>query len=236
MEQSRSLTGDQGDIPQSGLRRRDDRATDQSNGGGPVTCLVADDHPAVVDAISQLLKANGVEVIGRVREGRQALAEIDSLRPRIALLDIRMPGMSGTEIARRVAYRCPSTSVILYTGYAERELLAEALDAGARGFILKEAPLADLFRAIEMVADGAIYVDPAMSSQLSGNGADTNLTTRERDVLRLLADGLANKEIGRRLFISAETVRTHIRKAMRKLTAETRTQAVAEAIRRSLIG
>ena len=206
------------------------------NGDTPVTCLLADDHPAVVDAISLLLEASGVKIIGRVRDGHRALAEINSQRPSIALLDIRMPGMSGTEVARRVAHRNPSTNVILYTGYAERELLAEALDAGARGFVLKEAPLADLIRAIDMVVGGAIYVDPALATFLTAHGAsEHSLTSRERDVLRLLADGLANEEIGRRLFISAETVRTHIRKAMRKLAAETRTQAVAEAIRRSLI-
>jgi DNA-binding NarL/FixJ family response regulator len=226
-----------GRTPESALVIRDIMEQTNSNGGRSVTCIVADDHPAVVDAISLLLEANGVEIIGRVRDGWQALAEINSRRPRIALLDIRMPGMSGMEVARQVAHRKPSTCVILYTGYAERELLAEALDAGARGFVLKDAPLADLVRAIDMVAGGAIYVDPAVSSLLSANGADDQrLTARERDVLRLLADGLANGEIGRRLFISAETVRTHIRKAMRKLTAETRTQAVAEAIRRSLIG
>jgi DNA-binding NarL/FixJ family response regulator len=206
-----------------------------SNGGRPVTCLIADDHPAVVDAVSNVLSAAGVEITARVRDGHEALAEIDARPPQVALLDARMPGLSGTEIARRVAQRNQATRIILYTAYAERELLAEALDAGARGFVLKAAPLADLIRAVEMVADGAVYVDPAFGSLLMRSDETDRLTSREREVLRLLADGYANEEIGRRLFISAETVRTHLRKAMRKLTADTRTQAVAEAIRRSLI-
>jgi DNA-binding NarL/FixJ family response regulator len=176
-------------------------------------------------------------VIARARDGREALAAIHSLRPRIALLDVRMPGLSGLEIARRVAHLKPPTGVIVYTGFGERTLLVEALDAGARGFLLKEAPLADLIRAIEMVAGGGIYVDPAVAGVLSASAAKEHsaLTAREREVLRLLADGLVNEEIGKRLFISAETVRTHVRKAIRKLDANTRTQAVAEAIRRSFI-
>jgi DNA-binding NarL/FixJ family response regulator len=128
--------------------------------------------------------------------------------------------------------------VILYTAYGERALLTEALDAGARGFVLKEAPLAEVLRAVELVAEGRTYVDPVLAGVLSsGAAADKTLklTQRERDTLRLLADGHSNEEIGKRLFISPETVRTHVRKAMAKLDADTRTQAVATALRQSLI-
>ena len=128
--------------------------------------------------------------------------------------------------------------MILYTAFGDRAVLTEALDAGARGFVLKEAPLAEVVRAVELVAAGKTYVDPVLAGVLSvGAGSDklVNLTPREREVLRLLADGLANEEIGKRLVISAETVRTHIRKAMAKLDADTRTEAVATALRQSLI-
>ncbi len=104
--------------------------------------------------------------------------------------------------------------------------------------LVKEAPLSDLVRAIEMVAGGQTYVDPGLASVLATSDAAakvTRLTQRERDILRLLADGLKNEEIGKRLFISPETVRTHVRKAMSKLDADTRTQAVATALRQSLI-
>jgi DNA-binding NarL/FixJ family response regulator len=132
----------------------------------------------------------------------------------------------------------PDTAIVFYTAYGDRALLSEALDVGARGFVLKEAPLADLVRAVERVAAGEAYVDPVLAGVLvSSHAADQlpSLTQREREVLRLLADGLSNEEIGRRLFISPETVRTHVRKAMAKLEADTRTQAVAIALRQSLI-
>jgi len=202
-----------------------------------VTCLVADDHPAVLEAVGGHLEAAGVRVAGRAQDGHEALAKIGSLRPQIALLDLRMPGPGGIEIARQAARDNPETAVVLYTGYGDRALLTEALDAGVRGFVLKEAPLEDLVRAIRAVARGETYVDPVLAGALAVGlaGSAPELTQREREVLRLLADGLSNEEIGKRLFISAETVRTHVRKAMDKLDADTRTEAVAKAIRQSLI-
>jgi DNA-binding NarL/FixJ family response regulator len=206
--------------------------------GNDISCLVADDHPAVLDAVGDYLEQAGLRVAGRARDGEEALAKIESLRPRVALVDLRMPKIGGIELARRVARSHPETAVILYTGYGDRAQLTEALDVGARGFVLKEAPLDDLVRAITTVAAGEVYVDPMLAGVLVGASASERvaaLTQREREALRLLADGLSNEEIGKRLFISSETVRTHIRKAMSKLDADTRTQAVAKAIRQSLI-
>ena len=204
----------------------------------PVTCLVADDHPAVIQAVCEALETHGVLIAGRARDGEEALSGIEGSQPDIALLDVRMPRLSGIEVARRAGRSTPKTAVILYTGYGERALLTEALDAGARGFVLKEAPLAEVVRAVELVAEGRTYVDPVLAGVLSSGAATekmSKLTQRERDVLRLLADGHSNEEIGKKLFISPETVRTHVRKAMSKLDADTRTQAVATALRQSLI-
>ena len=204
----------------------------------PITCYVADDHPAVVQAVVDYLGAHDVAIVGQARDGDEALAGIEKTKPAVAMLDLRMPRMSGIEVARKAARSAPHTAVILYTAYGERALLTEALDAGARGFVLKEAPLAEVLRAVELVAEGRTYVDPVLAGVLSsGAAADKTLklTQRERDTLRLLADGHSNEEIGKRLFISPETVRTHVRKAMAKLDADTRTQAVATALRQSLI-
>jgi DNA-binding NarL/FixJ family response regulator len=203
-----------------------------------ITCLVADDHPAVVQAVSEVLALGGVEVAGQARDGEEALAAIQSLRPKVALLDLRMPRMDGIEVARRCSRTTPDTYVILYTAYSEQALLIEALDAGARGFISKEAPLAEIVRAVQLVAEGRTYVDPVLAGVISSPAATAKikqLTQRERDVLRMLSDGHSNEEIGKALFISPETVRTHVRKAMAKLDADTRTEAVATAIRQSLI-
>jgi DNA-binding NarL/FixJ family response regulator len=204
----------------------------------PITCVVADDHPAVLEAVAEFLVQGGIEVIARARDGEEALERIEQRKPQVALVDVRMPKLGGIELTRRAQRSAPDTSILLYTGYGDRALLTEALDAGVRGFVLKEAPMDDLLRAIQSVAAGGTYVDPVLAGTLAASSIGNKLpelTQREREVLRLLADGLANEEIGKRLFISAETVRTHVRKAMDKLDADTRTQAVARALRDHLI-
>jgi DNA-binding NarL/FixJ family response regulator len=201
-------------------------------------CLVADDHPAVLNAVTDYLTAEGIDVVARARTGAEALAKIASTMPNVAIVDVGMPDMGGTEVVREAASIAPHVGVILYTGSADQALLAEAVDAGARGFVLKEAPLADLIRAIETVVGGGTYVDPVLAGALTSaraTGRLVELTPRERDVLRLLADGLGYEEIGKHLVIAPETVRTHVQKAMRRLEANTRTEAVAKALRQSLI-
>jgi two-component system, NarL family, nitrate/nitrite response regulator NarL len=200
-----------------------------------ITCVVADDHPAVLDSVSRVLITQGINVVAQVRDGEDAVKAIEEHKPTVAVIDLRMPGMSGIAVARRAAEH---TDMFLYTGYSDRTLLIEALDAGVRGFVLKEAPLADVSRAIEVVAKGGVYVDPVLAGVLASGEAAQQLkmlTQREREVLRLLADGLRNEEIGRELHIAGETARAHIRNAMRKLDADTRTHAVAVAMRQSLI-
>ena len=203
----------------------------------PVTCVIADDHPAVLEAVAEFLTQGGIEVLGRARDGEEAFEQIEQQKPRVALVDVRMPKLGGIEVARRTSRLVPETAIVLYTGYGDRAQLTEALDAGVRGFVLKEAPMDDLLRALNAVAAGGTYVDPVLAGTLAASMGSKapQLTQRERDVLRLLADGHANEEIGKRLFISAETVRTHVRKAMDKLDADTRTQAVARALRDHLI-
>jgi DNA-binding NarL/FixJ family response regulator len=203
-----------------------------------VTCVVADDHPAVLDAVAKFLAAAGIDVVGRAHDGEEALALIEERTPRVALADVRMPKLSGIELARRAKKLSPKTSVLLYTGYGDAALLTEALDVGVGGFVVKDAPLEDLLQAVRTVGAGQLYVDPVLAGALAATSVGSGvpqLTQRERDVLRLLADGLSNEEIGKQLFISAETVRTHVRKAMDKLGADTRTEAVARALRFRLI-
>jgi DNA-binding NarL/FixJ family response regulator len=208
-------------------------------GDGRIRCVIADDHPAIVEAVCSYLELEEtIEVVGRAVNGVDALELIERRVPDVAVLDLRMPRLDGIEATRRLVSSGARTSVILYTGYPERSHLLEALDAGARGFLGKEAPLPDLVRAITVVASGGTYVDPALAAVLVGPQATERLhalSKREREVLRLLADGLRNEQVATSLEISPLTVRTHVRKAMEKLEADTRTQAVATALRESLI-
>ena len=207
-------------------------------GSTGIRCVIVDDHPPIVDAISRVLESHGIRIVGIAGNGLDALDVIQRERPTLALVDVRMPGLSGMEVARLVAKECPGTAVCLYTGHSDRALLLEAIDLGVRGFVLKEAPLVDLVRAVETIAGGGIYVDPVLAGILTSPDATTKLTMltpRERDVLRLLADGMRNEEIGRELQISPDTVRAHMRKAMARLGADTRTEAVETALRQQLI-
>ena len=201
-----------------------------------VTCVLADDHPPILDSVSRFLVDAGYEVVATAHDGAQALAAIEKHRPSVCVADVRMPHIDGLDLAREVRRRLPGTAVVLYSGFGDRGLLADALDAGVRGFALKDAPLSDLVKAIDVVAGGGVYVDPVLAAELARSEArPKGLSNRERDVLQLLADGGSYGEIGAKLFLSPDTVRAHAHHAMAKLGAKTRTQAVARALRDALI-
>ena len=202
------------------------------------TCVIADDHPPIIDALGRYLAAAGFAVVATALDGEQALEAVLTHRPLVCVADVRMPKMDGLALARRIAEVAPDVAVLLYSGVADRGLVSDALDAGARGFALKDAPLEDLARAIDTVASGGLYVDPVLAASLATARHDDQrkpLSPREREVLRLLADGAAYAEIGTTLFLSPDTVRAHAQRAMTKLGARTRTEAVALALRDSLI-
>jgi DNA-binding NarL/FixJ family response regulator len=201
------------------------------------TCVLADDHPAVLDAVSRFLEAKGVRV-SQARDGREALATIRATQPDVAILDIAMSPVSGIDVARQVADASRETKVILYTGHNDRALLDRALEAGARGFVLKEGTLESLEEAVRTVADGGTWVDPGLATAVASPATVLSLpplTPREREILGLIANGLTNDKVATTLAISPETVQSHVRHAMVKLEADTRTEAVATALRHSLI-
>jgi DNA-binding NarL/FixJ family response regulator len=193
--------------------------------------VVADDHPAIVDSVSYVLADDGgFDIVAHASDGVEALELIREHGPDVALVDIGMPGLDGIELTRRLAADGAGTKIVLYSGSGDPERAAAAFEAGASGYVLKGAPLAVLARALRSVASGERFVDP----DLPERPAHT-LTPREREVLRLTAEGLRNDEVAERLSISPLTVRTHMKNAMEKLDAATRTEAVATALRRSLI-
>jgi two-component system, cell cycle sensor histidine kinase and response regulator CckA len=201
------------------------------------TCVLADDHPAVLDSVSRFLEAKGVRV-SQARNGDEALATIRATQPDVAILDVAMSPTSGIDVARRVADVSPKTKVILYTGHNDRGLLDRALDAGARGFVLKEGTLESLEEAVRTVAGGGTWVDSRLATAVASPETVSSLpplTPREREILGLVANGLTNDKVAASLAISPETVQSHVRHAMVKLEADTRTEAVATALRHSLI-
>ena len=203
-----------------------------------ITCFLADDHPPIIDCLSRHLAAGGFSIVGTAQDGETALAALGQHRPRVCIADVRMPRVDGLELARRAASVAPETAVLLYSGLADRGLVSDALDAGAAGFALKDAPLEDLSRAVDAVASGSLYVDPVLAAALATRRGDDRkpLSEREREVLRLLAEGGSYAEIGAALYLSPDTVRAHAQRAMTKLGARTRTQAVAVALREAVIG
>jgi DNA-binding NarL/FixJ family response regulator len=202
-----------------------------------ITCLIADDHEVVREGLRLALSRSPlIRVIGEAADGASAVALAERRKPDVVIMDLRMPDMDGLEATEQVLQRAPETGVLIFTAYGERSLLQRGLESGARGYILKEAPHETLLRAIEKVAGGEGYVDPAlMPAFLTGKDKDEMLTGREREILQLLADGMSNQDVAAKLFISQETVKSHVRHILAKLEADTRTQAVAIALREAII-
>ena len=203
----------------------------------PITCLIVDDHEVVREGLRLALsRTDNIRVIGEASDGSAAVALARRRRPNVVIMDVRMPGTDGLQATREIAAEVPEAYVLMFTAYGERSLLTRGLEAGAKGYILKEAPHQTLVRAIQKVAGGDGYVDPAlMPAFLTGRGKDDMLTGREREILQLLADGMSNADVAGRLFISQETVKSHVRHILSKLEADTRTHAVAIALRQAII-
>jgi DNA-binding NarL/FixJ family response regulator len=202
-----------------------------------ITCLIVDDHAVVIEGLRlSLTRAPHIRVIGEASDGASAVALAERRKPDVVIMDVRMPRMDGLEATKILTEKVPESAVLIFTAYSERSLLGRGLESGAKGYILKEAPHQTLLRAIEKVAGGEGYVDPAlMPAFLTGKDKDEMLTGREREILQLLADGMSNQDVAAKLFISQETVKSHVRHILAKLEADTRTQAVAIALREAII-
>lgn len=206
---------------------------------GLITCLVGDDHEALRKGVVGLLDGEqDMRVVGQAGTGPDTLSIAERRRPDVTVVDLRMPEMDGVEFCRAVGDRALATSIVIYTGFDELEALDMALDAGARGYVLKSGPPHELVRAIRMVRDGHQYIDPALAAgllQRRGARAAAVLSGRETEVLQLLADGRTTEDAGRELYLSPATVRTYTENAMHKLEARNRVEAVAKALRMGLV-
>jgi DNA-binding NarL/FixJ family response regulator len=202
-----------------------------------VRVLVVDDHPVVRDGLVQLLSgADDLEVVAAATNGAEAVElAAGAARPDVVLMDLSMPVMDGCEATRRIVAADPDARVLVLTSFTDQDGIVDALDAGAVGYILKDAEPAELLGAIRAVARGESPLDPKVAAALlrsrAGRRRDAELTGREREVLGLLAGGLANKAIARRLGISEKTVKAHLTNVFHRIGVTDRTQAALWAER-----
>lgn len=201
-----------------------------------VRVLIADDHPIVREGLHAVLSDQlDLEVVGQAATGAEAVALALASRPDVILMDLRMPGMSGVEAIAALRAEWPEAQVLVLTTYDGDEDIYRALQTGAKAYLLKDTPRAELLEAIRAVARGQKRLPPEVAARLMERMSTEALTERELDVLRLMARGRSNKVIGAALSISEGTVKFHVNNILGKLAADDRTQAVTIALQRGIL-
>src|SRR5919205_1453949 len=197
-------------------------------------CLVVDDHTVVRQGLDLLFgDIDDLEIVGEVQNGEEALDAVEQLQPEVVLMDVRLPGIDGVSAVKRIHQTAPGVKFVIFSAYGDKRLLSDAIAAGARGYVMKGSPPEDLLRAIRTVKDGKAFVDPSLSPTLlmTQGSADAPLSEREREILQLLAEGYHTEEVARRIGLSVETVKSDTKRVIGKRQADTRTHAVAIALR-----
>jgi DNA-binding NarL/FixJ family response regulator len=214
----------------------------------PIRVLIVDDHAVLRQALRYLLESQtGIEVVGDASNGREAVEMAEKLQPDVVLMDTVMPGLNGIEATRQIRRRLPKTKVLILTGYMEDEQISGALKAGASGYVVKKSDLDELLLGIQAVHRGNPYFSSSIGDgdltdylwQLRSNDGRVGydlLTSREREVLQLIAEGFSNQRIAQELFISVKTVEAHRAHIMSKLHARNRTDLIRYALRRGIVG
>ena len=202
-----------------------------------IRIALVDDHRVVTRSLKAYLESfPDFEVVGIAAGGEELLKHLSEWRPQIVLLDLLMPGgWDGIETTRRILERAPDVRVIALTASLDEPRMMGVLRAGAAGYIRKDAEPETLLAAVRAVARGKTYIDPSVARQALGAAPREDLTARETEVLRRLAQGLSNKEIAEALSIGEETVKTHVSNVLAKLEAENRAQAIVQALKRGLV-
>ncbi|GHF28322.1 response regulator [Streptomyces morookaense] len=204
-----------------------------------IRLLIADDHPVVRAGLVGLLAGeDGLEIVGEADSGTAAIRLADELRPDVVLMDLRMPGLDGVAATAQISVRCPDVRVLILTTYDTDSNIVRAVEAGAAGYLLKDATPDALTAAIRAAAEGDTVLPPLIAAKLVNHvraPVQETLTARELDVLRLVARGLTNAAIGRQLNIGETTVKTHLVRIFAKLDVGDRTAAVTVALQRRLL-
>jgi two-component system, NarL family, nitrate/nitrite response regulator NarL len=203
--------------------------------------LVSEDHPVYREGLVESIRDRPeLELVGETGDGLQALNRIRELRPDLALLDLRLPGLDGIEVLRALEDETVDTRVLLLSAYSDGALVYEALEAGAAGYVSKDAGAEEIVAAIKSAAAGETVLSPALQERLARQikrheSQSSKLSGREQEIVALIADGLSSGAIGQRLHLSEGTVKTYTRRAFEKLGVSSRAAAIAEAMRRGIL-
>ena len=202
----------------------------------PIRIMIADDHPMLRDGVAALIESQSdMLLVGEASDGADAIRSFAALRPDVTLMDLQMPGMGGVAAIRTIREQYPRARILVLTTYDGDAQAAEALRAGAAGFLLKTTLRRELLDTIRAIHAGRRHVPTAIAQEIALHASDEPLSKREQSVLALVADGLANKEIAWELGLAEDTIKTHLKNVFAKLGVADRTLAVTTAMRRGIL-
>ncbi len=210
-----------------------------------IRLMLADDHRMLREGLSRSMAEMGFEVVAEARDGAEAVQLATATRPDVILMDVTMPEMDGVEACRAIRQTLPETQVVMLTMHADQEVLANAIRAGASGYLVKDCSTDEIASAVKMAANGDTALSPQLAAsmldevrkldQAEANREDRVVTKREEEVLQLIADGCSTPEVAEQLYISQKTVKNHLASIYQKLDARDRTQAVLRAVRMGIV-